>query len=364
MDLFIFKVVFNEGDLQRRTHDYRRPVIFEADEQPDEFEAEEIGYGENSQRNDTKEEERIKLKIETKIKDLVGDYDEEDIVSLKNVLLKRYEAFGDKESPARMSKLEPIFCHVIPDAVFPVDPSRNYGPTMLGYLRAKLESMEKRNLIRRSRNPKHGCQTFLVPKKGSEKYRMVTNMKPLNRVTIKTPLTMPNLEQQVFVPMGSSYYGVFDILSGFDYMPVHEESMHYFTIITPIGAHEMVGSPMGWVNTPKLLQERMQTKVLGSKFMRKDEGAICWIDDIVIYSSTFQKYLENLSEFLERFISLTLRLNIDKCFPLQREVEWCGRNISHRGWNFSSKYFDKILDMKKPYYCHQLAQALHLANWL
>eukprot|EP00924_Labyrinthula_sp_SR-Ha-C_P014472 augustus_masked-scaffold_95-processed-gene-0.34-mRNA-1 protein AED:1.00 eAED:1.00 QI:0/0/0/0/1/1/3/0/396 len=185
------------------------------------------------------------LKFEEKIKNLVNDYGEEDIVSLKNILLEKYEAFGDKESPARIWKLEPIFCYVIPEAVFPVDSSKNYGPTMLGYLRAKLESMEKRNLIRRSRNPKHGCQTFLVPKKGPEKYRMVTNMKPLSRFTIKTPLTMPNIEQQVFVPMGSSYYGAFDILSGFDYMPVHEDSMHYFTIITPIGAYETVGSPMG-----------------------------------------------------------------------------------------------------------------------
>eukprot|EP00924_Labyrinthula_sp_SR-Ha-C_P013175 snap_masked-scaffold_12-processed-gene-11.61-mRNA-1 protein AED:1.00 eAED:1.00 QI:0/0/0/0/1/1/2/0/130 len=125
-----------------------------------------------------------------------------------------------------------------------------------------------------SRNPKHGCQIFLVPKKGPEKYRMVTNMKPLNKVTIKAPLTMSNLEQQVFVPMGSHFYGAFDILSGFYYMPVHDDSMHYFTIITPIGAYEMVGSPMGWINTTMIFQERMQTEVLGDKFMKQEEGAI------------------------------------------------------------------------------------------
>eukprot|EP00924_Labyrinthula_sp_SR-Ha-C_P001158 maker-scaffold_7-snap-gene-15.39-mRNA-1 protein AED:0.23 eAED:0.25 QI:0/0/0/1/0/0/2/0/269 len=203
--------------------------------------------------------------------------------------------------------------------------------------------------------PKTWISDVFSSEKSPEKYRMVANMKPLNKVTIKTPLTMPNLEQQVFVPMSSSYYGAFDVLSSFDYMSVHEDSMQYFTIITPIGAYEMVGSPMGWINTPMLFQERMQTEILGSKFMKEKE---------VIYSLTFENYLRNLAELLDRFVMLNLRLNIDKYFPSQKEVEWYGRSIIHQGWKFSSKSFDKIMYVKKPYYRHQLAQALHLENWL
>eukprot|EP00924_Labyrinthula_sp_SR-Ha-C_P001786 snap_masked-scaffold_64-processed-gene-0.81-mRNA-1 protein AED:1.00 eAED:1.00 QI:0/0/0/0/1/1/2/0/177 len=142
-------------------------------------------------------------------------------------------------------------------------------------------------------------------------------------------------------------------------MPFHEDYMHNFTIITPISAYEMVGSPMDWINTPMFFQERMQTEVLGSRFMKEKEGSICWIDDKVIYSSTFKITWKTwLNSWIDSL------LNIDKCFPLHKEVGWCGRNISQEGWNFSSKYFDKIMNVKKPYYRHQLPQALRLVNWL
>eukprot|EP00924_Labyrinthula_sp_SR-Ha-C_P004037 augustus_masked-scaffold_3-processed-gene-11.43-mRNA-1 protein AED:1.00 eAED:1.00 QI:0/0/0/0/1/1/4/0/1016 len=364
MDLLVFNIIYKEKNLQRSINSYDSPIIFNTEDDPDEYEAEEIGYCENAEKDDANEEQKIKSKIEKKVEELRDKYIDKEVMQFKEILINKFRAFGDKESPARMSKLDPILWNVIPNAVFSIDTPRNSGPTMLGYLRTKLESMEARGLIKRSRNPKHGCQTFLVPKKGPEKYRMVTNMKPLNKVTIKTPLTIPNLEQQVFVLMGSSFYGTFDILSGFDYMPVHKNSTHFSTIVTPIEAYEMIGSPMGWINTPMLFQERMQTEVLGDKFIKKKDDAICWINDIVVYSTTFQNYLVNLSQFLDRFISLNLRLNIDKCFSLKKEVEWCGRKISKENWNFSEKYFNKIMDMKRPYFCHQLAQALHLANWL
>src|SRR5690606_26591057 len=107
---------------------------------------------------------------------------------------------------------------------------------------------------------KYGSQAFMVPK--GDDFRMVIDMRALNRITRKTPLIMPNLEQQVSFPKGARYLASLDILSGFDYLPVEESSRQYFTLITYFGAFEMCGSPQGWVNTPQLFQNRMVEELL------------------------------------------------------------------------------------------------------
>eukprot|EP00924_Labyrinthula_sp_SR-Ha-C_P013182 snap_masked-scaffold_12-processed-gene-11.62-mRNA-1 protein AED:1.00 eAED:1.00 QI:0/0/0/0/1/1/2/0/69 len=59
----VFKLLYDEKDLQRRNFTCEKPVVFKTDEEPDEFEAGEVGYGENSERDDADEEQRIKDKI-------------------------------------------------------------------------------------------------------------------------------------------------------------------------------------------------------------------------------------------------------------------------------------------------------------
>ena len=134
---------------------------------------------------------------------------------------------------------------------------------------------------------------------------------------------MPLLEQQVSCPRGAVCFGSYDILSGFDYLPVAEESRRFFVIVTSYGCYEMCGSPQGWVNTPQLCQDRMVSKVLNplDLFCRPETGVIQWVDDPLLHSSSFEDCLEALSRLLDRLIEKRLRLNISKCEFLGRRME-------------------------------------------
>eukprot|EP00924_Labyrinthula_sp_SR-Ha-C_P001784 augustus_masked-scaffold_64-processed-gene-0.24-mRNA-1 protein AED:1.00 eAED:1.00 QI:0/0/0/0/1/1/3/0/210 len=57
-------LVYDEKDLQQRHFTYEKLVAFKTDKEPDEFEVEEVEYGESSERDDADEEQRIKSKIE------------------------------------------------------------------------------------------------------------------------------------------------------------------------------------------------------------------------------------------------------------------------------------------------------------
>ena len=67
---------------------------------------------------------------------------------------------------------------------------------------------------------------------------------------------MPNLKQQVSYPKGANFYESLDILSGFDYALVVEESRKCFDV------YKFCGSPQGWIKTSQVLQNRMLYEIL------------------------------------------------------------------------------------------------------
>eukprot|EP00924_Labyrinthula_sp_SR-Ha-C_P013317 snap_masked-scaffold_45-processed-gene-1.2-mRNA-1 protein AED:1.00 eAED:1.00 QI:0/-1/0/0/-1/1/1/0/142 len=142
--------------------------------------------------------------------------------------------------------MDPIICFLKDEKAEIITQPRWMGLHKMEILRNKLKSMVDRELIRPTKNPIYGSPAFLVHKPGRPgEWIMVVDMKLFNSHTRKTPLIMPNLEQQVSFTKGATVFGSFDILSGFDYLPVAEDSRKYFTIVTYFGCYEMCGSPQG-----------------------------------------------------------------------------------------------------------------------
>ena len=355
--------------LQTKTnYDYKKPILLRnIDSNTDSLNFDEIGFAENLNplMDSTEEHAMLEKEINNQV-DKITDFPTGEVEQLRKLLLEHVAAFGTKDSPARMSSLSPIECHLKTDEEI-IAPPRWLGREQMEFLRAKLDSMVQRGLLRPTMNPHYGSQGFLVPKpKSKEPYRMVVDMRKLNKQTKRTSLMMPNLEQQISYPQKATYYGSFDILSGFDYLPVSEESRKYFVLVTCFGAFEFCGSPQGWINTPQLFQNRMLVEILQpiDLFGKPETGIIQWIDDSMLYSRNFSDYLQALKKFLQQMIKKNLRLNITKCTLLAREAEWCGRIINSTGWTYSPKYFGKILNTPRPTFTHELAQALYLVNWL
>ena len=349
-------------------YSYDKPYMFkDLDKGTEALDFNEVGYGENLDKIPLSKEEQSELTaIILEQLSKVDCIESDDLKALELILLDNIAAFGTKDSPARMSKLTPIKCTLKDESVEILAQPRWLGKEQMEFLRKRLLSMLKRGLIRPTSNPLYGSQAFLVLKKGLEKYRLVVDMRRLNENTRKTSLMMPNLEQQLNFPVDCNFFGSFDILSGFDYLPVEEDSRKYFVIVTCFGSFEFCGSPQGWVNTPQFFQNRMLSEILqpAELFAVSDGGILQWIDDSLLYASSFSKYCQTLDKFLKQLIKKNLRLNVNKCTFISQEGEWCGRRLERNHWSFSKRYFDKILLTPKPTFTHELAKALYLINWL
>ena len=93
-------------------------------------------------------------------------------------------------------------------------------------------------------------------------------------------------------------------------------------------------------------------------------GILQWIDDSLLYSRNVEQHLEAMDRFLEQLEKKRLRLNIKKCEFLTTTAVWCGREFSERGWRFSDKYFNKLLETNKPTYKWQMSQFVYLLQWI
>ena len=334
--------------------------------------AREIGYGENTELDST---ERLQIfeaiqkhmdGISSKEAEKMG-FKEDQLKLVHDILKKNYRAFGLETSIARMSNLTPISVQ-LKDGHVPCLARGRVMPSQEEqiFLQNKLADLTRMGIVRPAKNPVYGCTAFTVPKKGPKKYRMVIDMRPLNDITVRTALQLPHLEQQMGFVGRAGIFTAFDVLSGFDFLETQEESRRYFNIITPHGAFTMCGAPMGWVNTPAMFQERLMTEILqpAGLYAKMDVGVCQWIDDTLMYADNPENYLKALEAFLQQVIRKGVRLNIRKLELLKSEIAWCGRILSKGRWRFDTKFFDKVLAVPRPRYCHELAQVLYIITWM
>eukprot|EP00924_Labyrinthula_sp_SR-Ha-C_P006645 snap_masked-scaffold_29-processed-gene-0.11-mRNA-1 protein AED:1.00 eAED:1.00 QI:0/-1/0/0/-1/1/1/0/149 len=132
-------------------------------------------------------------------------------------------------------------------------------------LKAKLRELEDMGMIRRDPNSFFSSPVIMVPKTGKkDEFRMVVDLRRLNRSVKATGAGQPDLESQLAGFSGSEkYFCSFDGLSGFDYLRIEEGAEKYLGMVTPWGCYTMLMAPQGYVNTHQIYQERVINEVLG-----------------------------------------------------------------------------------------------------
>ena len=170
----------------------------------------------------------------------------------------------------------------------------------------KVNQLLKHGLIVKCAYPRFVCPAFPVEKPHQEckaenekDYRMIIDMKKLNDVTIKTPLVLPNLEEQLLHLKGAIVFAALDILSGFDYLMTAAATRAWFCFITTFGTYSFVGAPQGWMNTPSFFSNRIFQEILfpngllGDEFNDFKRRVLQWIDDTLIFGATFDIFIES-----------------------------------------------------------------------
>jgi len=118
---------------------------------------------------------------------------------------------------------------------------------------------------------------FVVLKKNG-KLRIVHDLQPLNKITIRDAGMLPIVDDFVDNFAGRQCYTVFDLFWGFDARKIHPSSRDLTAFSTPLGLLQLTSLPTGFTNSPAEFQKCMS-------IILKDEIpniANIFIDDLPI----------------------------------------------------------------------------------
>ena len=92
------------------------------------------------------------------------------------------------------------------------------------------------------------------------------------------------------------FFAVIDFTSGYHQAPIAEDTIPYTAFITHRGVYEWVRLPMGLKGAPSYFQREVAS-ILGGLI-----GIVCelYLDDLIIYASTEEEFIQNLRSILER----------------------------------------------------------------
>ena len=156
--------------------------------------------------------------------------------------------------------------------------------------------------------------------------KTVTDAYAIQRVEDSLPLLPDHCLSFYFA--GAKYFSKLDFRSGFWQVEINEEDKHRTAFqVGGFGFYEFNCMPFGLCTSPASFQRLMET-CMGELNIR---DCLLYLDDVIIFSSTFEEHLERLKTVFSRSKQHNLKLKPSKCEFLRSEVTYLGHVVSEAG---------------------------------
>ena len=204
-------------------------------------------------------------------------------------------------------------------------PFRRIPPGQYQEAKEHIQKLLSQGIIRESHSP-YSSPIVLVRKKNGS-LRMCVDYRKLNAKTVRDAYPLPRIEESFDALQGASWFSTLDLASGFNQIGVTEEDKAKTAFITPFGLFEYNRMPFGLCNAPACFARLMQACLNEQIF----QILLVYLDDILIFSKTFEEHLERLEMVLKRLREHGLKLKLEKCTFLRRRVTYLGHEVSGGG---------------------------------
>ncbi|KAG1145640.1 hypothetical protein G6F37_012113 [Rhizopus arrhizus] len=183
-----------------------------------------------------------------------------------------------------------------------------------------------------------------VKKKNTLEKRLVVQFQDLNAITVKDPWPLPSITDLLETYEGASLFSTMDLLRGFNQIAVDEETIPNLTMATPWGCFSYKVMPFGIVNGPATFSRAIYLAM--QSFL--NEFVSTYIDDITVFSASFEDHLSHLEKVLQRFQEVSMILKSNKCLFARSGVEVLGFLVSKFGIKPHPQNAEKILKFPTP----------------
>lgn len=211
----------------------------------------------------------------------------------------------------------------------------------------QIRKMLNDGIIRPSDSP-WSSPIWIVPKKldasGEKKWRLVIDYRKLNEKTIDDRYPVPNITDVLDKLGKCQYFTTLDLASGFHQVEIEPKDIPKTTFCVENGHYEFIRMPFGLKNAPSTFQRVMDN------VLREHIGKLCFVymDDIIVYSTSLEEHICSLKKIFETLDKYNLKLQLDKCEFLSKEVAYLGHIVTPEGIKPNPDKIKAIIDWPLP----------------
>ena len=144
----------------------------------------------------------------------------------------------------------------------------------------------------------------------------------LNSVTKPDPFPLPRIDELLDGLGAAKYISTLDLGRGYHQVPVHKDSISKTAFVTPHGKWEYIRMPFGLKNGPAVFQRLMNTILADIR-----PFAAAYIDDIVVFSQTFEEHRTHLKAVFQRLVEAGLTIKVKKCLLAATDCLFLGYRV-------------------------------------
>jgi len=172
------------------------------------------------------------------------------------------------------------------------------------FLQAEVQRLKEQGIIIPSLSP-WASPVVLVPK-SSGTYRLCVDYRKVNAVTVADSFPLPRMDDIIDDLGKARYLTKLDLLQGYYQVPLTERARPISAFVTPTGLYEFRVLPFGMRNAPATFQRLMN-------YLTADlEGVRCYLDDLVIWSDSWEEHLVRLRALFSALSAANLTVNLQK----------------------------------------------------
>ena len=132
----------------------------------------------------------------------------------------------------------------------------------------------------------------------------------------------PPSPQEIFDQLGNAhYFSNLDLSKGYWQVPLTEKAKPLTALIAFDQLYQYRRMPFGLVNAPATFSRIMR------KLLKNLDNVVNYIDDILIYTQTWEGHLEKLKELMKRLKDANLTAKPSKCYISFERIEFLGHVV-------------------------------------
>ena len=203
------------------------------------------------------------------------------------------------------------------------------------------------------------ASNVLLVRKKDGPMRFCVDYRKLNQATIKDSYPLPRISSCLESLGGSCFFSTLDLRAGYFQTEIDPKDADKTAFVTRSGQYRFTVLSMGLANAPSQFQRLMDLILAGLVW----ETCLVYLDDIIVYSTSFEQHLERLAVVFERLEQVNLKLKASKCQLFRQEVNFFGHVISKHGISADPEKIRTVANWPRPRNLHELRSFIGLSSY-